>query len=159
MPEIHLKISPYMAGPLLDILRAVSKSLNMRLAVPLHGPEETDQELLDAWREGLLETLSDDVGRLLDFLEEAVTSQLPMQIDEATSMQLVRAASALRLRLQESFLKRVPSDKLESGEVDFNDFEPETQQVYGIYLFLARLQEQIINALEPDIWDWQGDAE
>lgn len=159
MPEIHLRISPYLAGPLLDILRAVGKNLSLRLAVPLHGPDESDPELLDAWRDGLLETLAADVECLLGFLEDATSSQKPMAVDEAKSMQLLRAASALRLRLQETFLKRISNEKLESGDVDFDQFEPETQQVYGVYLFLASLQEQLIHSLEPDIHDSQIDPE
>lgn len=131
-------------------MEQLAQGLQLQLAINLHGPDDSDPVLLEAWRDGLIEGLRSDVVCLLDVIGDLLAGENPIIVEEADAMQLLRAASAMRLRLKELYLASVSDALLEAGDVDFHQLEPERQQAYAAYLLLAALQEQLIAQIDPE---------
>ena len=74
-------------------------------------------------------------------------------IDEDNADGLVRACSAIRLRLRQRFMTGIPDDQLESGEVDLDALAEPVRKAFMGYLFLATVQELIIQHLDSSILD------
>ena len=72
-------------------------------------------------------------------------------MDEENAEAVVRACAAVRLRLREHFLKPVGDETLESGEVDVASLEEPLRKAFMCYLFLATVQELIIQHLDASI--------
>ncbi len=157
MAEIHLNITlnPFFLSHMRGIVDTVSRSLKRRPAVALRLGEDADEDLREAWMQGLLESLQTDLDALNDLFMELGAGGGLLNVSEEQAEKMLRSASALRLRLRESCFKGLSEDALETGKVDFHQFSPEDQRVYGVYLFLAHLQEQLIAELDQSASDWQ----
>ena len=70
---------------------------------------------------------------------------------------VVRACAALRLRLREENLKSLRDEMLESGEVEMDQLAEPVRKFFMCYLFLATLQELIIQNLDTLGEDNGGD--
>ena len=64
---------------------------------------------------------------------------------------VVRACSAIRLRLRERWLKPLGDETLESGEVDVASLDESSRKAFMCYLFLATVQELVIQHLDEGI--------
>jgi hypothetical protein len=64
---------------------------------------------------------------------------------------IVRACAAVRLRLREKYLKPMGDETLESGEVDLMSLDEPLRKAFMCYLFLATIQELIIQHLDESI--------
>ena len=64
---------------------------------------------------------------------------------------IVRACAAVRLRLREHYLKPLGDEKLESGDVDMLTLDEPLRRAFMCYLFLATIQELIIQHLDASI--------
>jgi len=68
--------------------------------------------------------------------------------DEANAEGVLRACAAIRLRLRDRELAGVADDALESGSLDITQLTPRLQKAFMCYVFLATLQELIIQHLD-----------
>jgi hypothetical protein len=57
----------------------------------------------------------------------------------------------VRLRLRERFLKPLGDETLEGGDVDLTDLHEPLRKAFMCYLFLATVQELIIQHLDETI--------
>jgi len=57
----------------------------------------------------------------------------------------------VRLRLREQFLRPLGDDLLESGDVDLASLDEPVRKAFMCYLFLATIQELIIQHLDDSI--------
>jgi len=64
---------------------------------------------------------------------------------------IVRACAAVRLRLRERFLKQLPDETLETGDVELEQLDEPLRKAFMCYLFLATVQELIIQHLDESI--------
>jgi hypothetical protein len=72
-------------------------------------------------------------------------------LDPTNSEAILRACSAVRLRLRAKHLEPLGDEALESNEVPLDDM-PETQRkAFAAYVFLATLQELIVQHLDPTV--------
>ena len=71
--------------------------------------------------------------------------------DEDNAEVIVRACSALRLRLRRHDLKVLEDEQLESGSVDVEDITVPLQKPYMCYVFLGTIQELVIQHLDGAI--------
>jgi hypothetical protein len=62
---------------------------------------------------------------------------------------ILRACSAVRLRLREKHLQSLGDEALESGETPFDDLPEVQHKAFAAYVFLATLQELIVQHLDP----------
>ena len=65
----------------------------------------------------------------------------------------MRACAAVRLRLREKYLQGLGDDTLESGEIELTHLEEPLRKAFMCYLFLATVQELIIQHLDETILD------
>lgn len=150
MKRIEVKLSLPVVAPLLDVIKAAADSLGTELAAPL-PLDDVDPEVRDAWRSELLAAQNGDIRTLLALFDREFFGTGVIGIDEANADALVRACSAVRLRLRHRFLGGLPDELLESGDVDLETLEEPLRKAFMCYLFLATVQELIIQHLDSSI--------
>lgn len=152
MKRIEVKLAVPVVAPLLDLIKGMADSLRRSLAAP-QALTGIDPEFGAAWADELVTAQNGDVQALLamfndDFFKEGVVA-----FDEDNAEQIVRATAAIRLRLRERYLKSLGDETLESGNVDLEHLDDELRKAFMCYLFLATIQELIIQHLDSSILD------
>src|SRR5262249_36603375 len=136
MKRIEVKLSLSVVEPLLEVIRELSGELRSSLAT---RPEiaELDPEFKDAWTGELLASQGNDIRALLGLFEEDFHAQGVITFDESNAEPIVRACTALRLRLRERRLKGLGDEALETGDVDIAKLDEPLRKAFMCYLFLA----------------------
>lgn len=150
MKRIEVKLSLPVVAPLLDVIKELAEGLRKNLAAPvaLAGIEE---DFRDAWVGELLSGQADDVHTLLALFGDEFFSEGVVAFDEDNAEIILRACAAVRLRLREKYLKPVGDEALETGDVDMMTLEEPLRKAFMCYLFLATVQELIIQHLDSSI--------
>ena len=152
MKRIEVKLALPVVAPLLDVIRELAAGLRAELAAPL-GPADLDAEFAAAWTSELLEAQTADVAALLAMFNEEFFAEGVIAFDEDNAEQIVRATAAVRLRLRELHLKGLGDEALESGNVELDTLAEPLRKAFMCYLFLATIQELIIQHLDSSILD------
>jgi hypothetical protein len=152
MKRIEVKLSLTVVAPLLDVIKAASDTLGTELA---SAPRlaDIDPDVREPWAAELVEGQNEDLRVLLALFDAEFFSSGVIAIDEDNADGLVRACSAIRLRLRQRFMTGIPDDQLESGEVDLDALAEPVRKAFMGYLFLATVQELIIQHLDSSILD------
>lgn len=150
MKRIEIKLSLPVVAPLLDVIKRASESLSSDLAAPL-VMREIDEDFKDAWKTDLLNSQTADLRVMLALFDENFFAEGVIALDGTNSEPVVRACAAVRLRLRERYLKDLADDVLESSEVEIAELEEPLRKAFMCYLFLATLQELIIQHLDPSL--------
>jgi hypothetical protein len=152
MKRIEVKLSLTVVAPLLDVIKAASDTLGTELA---SAPRlaDIDPDVREPWAAELVEGQNEDLRVLLALFDAEFFSSGVIAIDEDNADGLVRACSAIRLRLRQRFMTGIPDDQLESGEVDLGALAEPVRKAFMGYLFLATVQELIIQHLDSSILD------
>lgn len=150
MKRIEVKLALPIVAPLLDVIREISGGLQQRLAAPL-AMADLDGEFRDEWSAELLAHQSSDLDVLLALFNDEFFQEGVIGLDESNAESVIRACAAVRLRLREQFLKSLGDDVLESSDVDITEIEEPIRRAFMCYLFLATLQELIIQHLDSTI--------
>jgi len=152
MKRIEVKLSLPVVAPLLDVIRELADGLGRKLAAPQEFGD-LDPEFRDAWHGDLLADQKADVGLLLALFDDEVFTEGIVAFDEDNAEPIVRACAAVRLRLREVFLRGLGDDTLEGGDVELGDLSEPVRKAFMCYLFLATVQELIIQHLDSSILD------
>jgi len=147
MKRIEVRLSLSIVAPLLDAIKAVSDALQDRLAAPLEMGE-VDEDMRGFWRDELIVSQNDDVAKLLAMFDREFFANGVIAFDADNAEPVVRACAAVRLRLREQFLKGLSDEVLESGEVEVERLAESLRKPFMCYLFLATVQELIIQHLD-----------
>lgn len=151
MHNFEFNISPFFIENLVAVIQRVAATLENKIVVSMDDIEE-DPDLAVAWRAGLLESLQEDCKVLLSLITGDDFRSGVVAIDEAHADAMLRACSAVRLKIQQTFLQDEVSDEaLETGTIDFHKLQPDTQKVFACYVFLANWQELLLAKLMPDM--------
>lgn len=150
MKRIEVKLSLPVVAPLLDVIKSAADGLGGALAVT-PAIVEQDGDFRGAWTDELLQSQNADVNALLalfngDFFADGVVA-----FDEDNAEAIVRACAAVRLRLRSQYLTALTEDILESGDVELSQLEEPLRKAFMSYLFLATVQELIIQHLDSSI--------
>lgn len=148
MKKVEIKLKRSAIAPLLDFMKPLANELGRELAVEPHLPEDVDSELAEAWRRDLLESLGNDVAAVLDLFGRRFFEEGTIEISPGNAESVLRAAAAIRLRLRERFLKNFSDEALENGRIDHGKMSWDEQRGYASYLFLATIQEVVIEHLD-----------
>jgi len=151
MKRIEVRLSLSVVAPLLDVLKALAEDLQSTPAVPPEALPQSDPELAASWTHSLLETQQSDLGVMMalfgvDFFSEGV-----VYFDAVNGEAIARACSAVRLRLRERYLTQLGDEALEAGEVAMDSLAEPVRKAFMCYLFLATIQELIIQHLDESI--------
>ena len=150
MKRIEVKLALPVVAPLLDVIKELADGLGKNLAAPL-GLKDLDAEFHAAWVDDLLVTQNSDVQTLLALFDDEFFKDGVVAFDEENAETIVRASAALRLRLRERHLKPLDDETLESGDIEMEKFAEPLRKAFMCYLFLATIQELIIQHLDESI--------
>lgn len=152
MKRIEVKLAVPIVAPLLDVIRELADDLSKNLAAPI-SIQDIDADFQESWTQELLAGQGDEVKTLLALFNEEFFAEGIVAFDENNAETIIRACSAVRLRLREKYLKGVGDDTLESGDLDLDALEEPIRKAFMCYLFLATVQELIIQHLDESILD------
>jgi hypothetical protein len=150
MKRIEVKLALPVVAPLLDVIRELAEGLRSHLASPL-GLRDLDADFHAAWHDELLGAQAEEVRTLLALFDDEFFSEGVVAFDEHNAETIVRACAAVRLRLREVYLKPLGDEMLESGDVDLDTLDERLRKAFMCYLFLATIQELIIQHLDESI--------
>jgi hypothetical protein len=150
MKRIEVKLALPVVAPLLDVIKDLADNLRKSLAAPL-ALKDLDSDFATAWTDELLSTQNEEVRTLLALFDDDFFSEGVVAFDENNAEVIVRACAAVRLRLREKYLKPLGDEALESGDVDLNTLPEALRKAFMCYLFLATIQELIIQHLDESI--------
>jgi hypothetical protein len=147
MKPFEVKLVLPVVVPLLEVIRELAEGLTHTHAATPELPA-TDVVFRDLWKGELLSAQNDDLAALLALFNEEFLQEGVLVFDEDNAELIVRACSAVRLRLRERYLQALGDEALESGEVELGKLNEPTRKAFMCYLFLATLQELIIQRLD-----------
>ena len=150
MKRIEVKLALGVVAPLLDVIKSIGDELKGGLAAPI-TLAEIEPDLRDPWRGELLGAQNSEVQLLLGLFDSEFFASGTIVFDAANAEPILRACSAVRLRLRERHLAKLDDDALETGEVDINELEDPLRRAFMCYVFLATIQELIIQHLDSSI--------
>ncbi len=150
MKRIEVKLALPVVAPLLDVIKELADSLRKNLAAPLEL-KDLDPEFREAWTDELLSTQNAEVSTLLALFDDDFFGDGVVAFDENNAEIIVRACAAVRLRLREKYLKPLGDEALESGDLDLMPLDEPLRKAFMCYLFLATIQELIIQHLDESI--------
>jgi len=137
---------------MIDMVRSVRHDLGENLAIDPALPED-DPDLLDAWKKELTATLREDCDFLLETLQREDFGEGELELEETTAEGLIRACSAIRLKIREATLGDIDDEPLEHGAINPAELSFDQQRSYLCYLFLAGLQSEILVEIDPSCED------
>ncbi|MGH8020489.1 MAG: hypothetical protein ACREIA_19825 [Opitutaceae bacterium] len=146
MKHIEVTLNLEVVAPLLDFIKPVIATLDHETAF---APEmaQADRELEGVWREGLIHTQVKDCRLLLALFGPEFFESGRIVFHQENSDAVLRAASAVRLKLRETALKTLDDAAIEGGEIELEKLSERERMGFASYLFLATLQEIIIKHL------------
>jgi len=152
MKRVEIRLNLDAVAPLLDVIKAAADDLGPVLAIPPAVPD-AEKEFAEAWTGELLAAQNSDVGTLLALFGSEFFSTGVIALDPTNAESVLRGSAAVRLRLRERHLRTLDDDALESSEVALSDLTEEQRRALAAYVFLATLQELIIQHLDPTVLD------
>lgn len=150
MKRIEVKLALPVVAPLLDVIKSLGDSLRTDLAAPL-AIADLEPDFKAAWVDELLLAQNGEVATLLGLFDDEFFSEGVVAFDETNAEPIVRACAAVRLHLRERYLKPLGDDALEGGDVDLMSLAEPLRKAFMCYLFLATIQELIIQHLDESI--------
>lgn len=152
MKRIEVRLALPVVAPLLDVIKEVADHLRENLAAPL-AMTDLEAEFRDAWVGELIGGQNREVGALLALFNEDFFREGVVAFDEDNAEIIVRASAAVRLQLRERYLRPLGDELLEGGDVDVTTLDEPVRKAFMCYLFLATIQELIIQHLDESILD------
>jgi hypothetical protein len=150
MKRIEVKLALPVVAPLLDVIKMLGDNLRSNLAAPV-ALEDLDAEFRSAWVDELLLAQNGEITTLLALFDDDFFREGIVAFDESNAEPIVRACAAVRLHLRERYLKQLGDEMLESGDVDLTTLGEPLRKAFMCYLFLATIQELIIQHLDESI--------
>jgi hypothetical protein len=150
MKRIEVKLALPVVAPLLDVIRELAEGLRENLAAP-PALKDLDADLQETWSGELLTAQNEDVRALLGLFDDDFFSEGVVAFDENNAEVIVRACAAIRLRLRQVYLEPLGDEALEAGDVDLSRLAEPLRKAFTCYLFLATIQELIIQHLDETI--------
>jgi hypothetical protein len=150
MKRIEVKLSLTVVAPLLDLMKASADVLQAQIAAPL-TLNDIDADFREEWRAELLAGQQEELQALMGLFDSDFFVNAVVAFDEDNAETIVRACSALRLRLRRHDLRRLSDEQLESGGIEVESLPEPLRKPFMCYLFLATIQELIIQHLDGAI--------
>jgi hypothetical protein len=147
MISIEIGLNREVVLPLLDFIHPVMEKLEYEAALALPVAED-DDELAEIWRSGLLETQTDDCSFLMGLFGDEFRKSGIVRIEVEQADRVLRASSAIRLKVRETLLAHVSDSALEGADFDFSALTDPDRMGFAVYMLFATLQEIIIQQLD-----------
>lgn len=150
MKRVEVRLNLDAVAPLLDVIKVAADELEPTLAIDAPIPEQ-ELEFADEWKKDLLKGQGDDIKVLLALFDTDFFASGVIAFDPTNCEPILRACSALRLRLRDAHLKSLGDENLETGEIPLEEMADEQRKAFAAYVFLATLQELLVQHLDPTV--------
>jgi hypothetical protein len=150
MKRIEVKLAVPIVAPLLDVIREQAAALRAGPVSPA-GLPDADPDLREAWCDELLQGQRSEIDALLALFGEEFFREGIVAFDGDNAEVILRACAAVRLRLRETVLQGLGDEVLETGELEISRLTPAVNRAFRCYVFLATVQEVIIQHLDESI--------
>ncbi|MBC2604836.1 hypothetical protein [Pelagicoccus albus] len=165
MRQIEIRLDPALVESLMDTIGPLLKQLENELASPAEFPDD-DELLEDFWKSDLLNSQREEIKVISELFDGEFMLSGRAFINSNEMDKVIRACSAIRLKIRDTLLATVTDSQLEEGDLEDVQWTDEMQIAYAAYALFASLQELIItqmNQPEPeesgDGYDWGSDDE
>ncbi len=147
MKRIEVRLSVSVVAPLLDVIREMTEQLKHNLAAT-QKLDDIDEDLRQSWLDDLMASQNMDLVTLMALFDEEFFKDGAIEFDEENAELVIRACAAVRLRLRTQRLSQIDEESMESGNVSVEELPEATRKAFVCYLFLATMQELIIQHLD-----------
>lgn len=147
MNAIEIRLNPAFVSTLLDAISPAMEALDEELAAPGKLPEE-DELMREVWLGDLLESQREDVAIVSALFDERFMQTGSAIIEPDKMDAVLRACSAIRLKLRETALSAIEDEQLEEGSLDGIAWSESFRVAYGAYALFGTLQELIVGQLD-----------
>ncbi len=148
MKKVEIKLKRSAIAPLLDFIKPLANDLKAGRGIDPVLPDDLDSELRASWQRDLVESSGRDADTLMGLFNSRFFEDGAIEIDAGNAESVLRASAAIRLRLRSAFLTKFSDADLESGRLDHGRMTREEQRAYGCFLFLATIQEVVVEHLD-----------
>ncbi len=152
MKPIEIRLDLESVQPLLDHIEPILDSLQDELVVAEDLPEE-DELLEGFWKSDLLESQRGEMDTIRSLFgsEFRETGRAVLAIEHVDTV--IRACSAIRLKLRQTSLRKVSDRELELGEISIENLDNDERIGYGAYMLFASLQELAISQIDRGLFE------
>lgn len=147
MIEFSLQVEPRLIQAVLPELGKVFAASQRKSVFTFSCPNPLDDDLVEAWEEGLAEDARSDRSALARLLRDSKFAFGRVEVEEEDAEDLLRGLTELRLAIRVLSLSEVPDEQLESGGLELKGRDPSERIAYFSYLILAEVQENLIEAI------------
>lgn len=147
MPEIPFKLQKEFVSVIGEMSMRVAELFGNKLAISADLPKD-DPELAEAWHDSLIETLHQDIRCLVHFIEDERFGQEPIWLEDSVAEGVLKACSAIRIKIRELYLQKLTDSEIEEGEFSEKRLDAQGKRAYLTYTSLAMLQGIVINCIE-----------
>jgi hypothetical protein len=146
MNRIEVNLDVAQVAPVLDSIKPVLAALESETAF---APEmaEADRELEGVWRAGLIHTQVEDCRKLMGLFGAEFFNSGRIELTEENADPVLRATSAIRLKLRATVLKKLGDEALQNEAFEEAALTDREKIGCCAYLFLERLQEVVVKHL------------
>jgi hypothetical protein len=148
MKQVEIRLNISAVAPLLDIIKTAADDLRTNLAVKATFPEQ-DAEFNETWTQDLMAAQNSDVRELLGLFDSDFFTEGAISIDSNNCESLLRACSALRIRILTRWLEEVPAEIIEDEDAPVSLIPDEIRLPFAAYTFLDQIQKIILEHLDP----------
>ncbi len=148
MKQVEIRLNISAVAPLLDIIKAAADDLRGTLAVKATFPEH-DAEFNETWTQDLMAGQNSDVRELLGLFDSEFFTDGAISIDSENCDSLLRACSALRIRILTRWLAGVSAEILEDEDAPVDLIPQDLRLPFAAYTFLDQIQKIILEHLSP----------
>ena len=148
--RLELKLPAPVVGPLLEFLLPLARETGAAALAFEPNLDAIEEDFRGDWRADIASQSQDDQTRFAAIFDtEEFRRDGTAEFGPEDCEPLLRAASALRLKLRTRKLGAIADSALETGEIDFARLNKEERVAVTAYSLLASLQEIIIRHLDP----------
>ena len=148
MKQVEIRLNISAVAPLLDVIKTAADDLRDTLAVKATFPEH-DAEFNETWTQDLMAGQNSDVRELLGLFDTEFFTDGAIAIDSGNCDSLLRACSALRIRILTRWLGQVSPEILEDEDAPADLIPVEIRLPFAAYTFLDQIQKIILEHLSP----------
>ncbi len=148
--RLELKLPVPVVGPLLEFLLPLARETGDAALAFEPSLDAIEEDFRADWRADIANQSQDDQTRFAAIFDtEEFRRDGTAEFGPEDCEPMLRAASALRLKLRTRKLGAIADSALETGEIDFARLNKEERIAVTSYMLLASLQEIIIRHLDP----------
>ncbi len=148
--RLELKLPAPVVAPLLEYLLPLAREQGIDALAFEPNLDAIEEDFRDHWRADIAGQAQDDQMRFAAIFDtEEFRNDGLAEFGPEDCEPLLRASSALRLKLRNRKLAALADSALESGEIDYARLNKEERTAITTYMLLASLQEIIIRHLDP----------